>query len=329
MPATLAISLVIYNGEEYLPHCLDSLFQQSYQDWHLFILDNGSKDNSVRVIEQVTHGRSHITILPIKKHNNGFAKAHNEVMQQIDSPYVMLLNQDIILEHNYLKFIVDFLDNNKQVGSCSGKLLRWHLQNDTPIKTDIIDSVGLQINNNFQVVDIASGQQDLMQYNDNKRVFGISGALACYRNDALKEVGYFDTRFFSYKEDVDLAFRLYYAKWQAYTLGKALSYHARSLQAESQSGNKAIIKSRRQKSLWRNYLSYRNHWYILIKNVSLLDYIKYGIFIGWYELKKIVYLIIFEPSNLYALIEILRFVPQLLRDRRKIKPISVKQWIKS
>ena len=328
MSVKLAVSLVTYNGEKYLQHCLHSLFKQSYQDWQLFILDNASDDATNKVIDKMVADRLDVAVLPVKKSNIGFARAHNEIIKKTDTPYILLLNQDVILTADYIQRLVGFLDNNEHAGAVAGKLLRWQLADGLVEMTDVIDSVGLVINKNFQIVDEAAGRQDLGNYDSTREVFGVSGAVPCFRRAALDQVGCFDKKFFAYKEDVDLAMRLRHAGWQAYCVGGAVAYHARSLRAGKKNNNLVVMNNRRVKSILDNYLSYRNHWYILIKDVALLDYIKYGIFICWYELKKLVYLLVFEQKTLYAWFDIVRFLPTLLHDRKHVNPKSLSQWIK-
>ena len=156
---------------------------------------------------------------------------------------------------------------------------------------------------------------------------GVAGALPCYRREALEQAGLFDERFFSYKEDVDMAFRLRHAGWASYHIGGARSCHERGLGAGLKTGDFSVAKHRRKKSPVGNYLSYRNHCYVLIKDVALRDWMRYGIVIGWYELQKIVYLFIFEQKTLYAWVEIVKALPRLWRKRRYIKIQSVRKWV--
>lgn len=324
----LVISLVTYNGARYVPHCLQSLFCQTYKDWQLVILDNGSIDSTGNIIKNLVADKKNITVLPAKQNNIGFARGHNEVINKSESEYILLLNQDVILTNNYLAMIVDFLDKKNKAGSISGKILRWQFLEEQVHTTDIVDSAGLVVYKNFQVKDIGAGKKDGGQYDNNEEVFGVSGALPCYRRQALRDVGLFDKSFFSYKEDVDMAFRLRNHGWKSYCIGSAIAYHERGMRAGQGEKNIDIVSNRRVKSEFGNYLSYRNHWFVLLKNASLLDWAKYGIFICWYETKKLVYLAVFEPKTLYAWVEIIKNFSVLLQKRRVIQPKSISRWIR-
>lgn len=277
----------------------------------------------------LTRDKNNVTILPAAASNRGFAAGHNNIIKQSDSAYVLLLNQDTVLAPDYLEKLVLFLDKNSKAGAVSGLLLRWDFsksQTASEGKTDVIDSAGLRVRRSLQVSERGLGENENSRYAQTREVFGVSGALPLLRRRALAEIGFFDERFFSYKEDVDVAFRLRHAGWQSFCLGEARAWHARSL-SSSGADRFSTAKNRAKKSTTGNYLSYRNHWFILIKDVALRDWLCYGIVILWYELQKGVYLLMFEPKTLLAWKEILTYLPALLEERRKIQPKSIRKWI--
>jgi len=325
------VSLVTYNGKKYLPFCLESLFNQSYQDWHLFVLDNGSRDETLSVIKNIIQDRANVTVLPPQPTNIGFAAGHNSIIKQADSAYVLLLNQDIIMAPDYLEKLVIFLDGHPRAGAIAGLLLRWEVARGTAQLSErsdnVIDSAGLRVRPRLQVVEQGSGEADRGQYNATEEVFGVSGALPLLRRQALAEAGVFDERFFSYKEDVDLAFRLQHAGWQSFRVGSARAWHERGVGAPVVLGRGETARRRRLKTPRANYLSYRNHWYILIKDVALSDWWRYGIVVLWYEVQKLAYLVMFEQKTLYAWVEIVQALPKLLKKRRIIQPKSLRRWI--
>ena len=124
-----------------------------------------------------------------------------------------------------------------------------------------------------------------------------------------------------------MAFRLQALGWKAYRVGGAIAYHERGLAGEEKASDFNIALKRRNKSEIEQYFSYRNHLYVLIKNLSLGDVRRYGIYILWYELKKIIFIIIFERHTLYAWVEVVNNCFHLLKQRRHIQPRSAGQWI--
>ena len=260
----VSINLVTWNAERFIEDCLHSVLDQTYTDYSLIIIDNGSTDNTVEII----HERfPHLNVIRHKT-NLGFSKAYNQTIHWSKSDYVLILNQDVVLDPDFLSHAVAFMDQMSMCASLTGKIYR--LQENE--KTKYIDSLGLAIKDDFSSFDIASGELDQNDEHEQiAEVFGVSGACALFRRKALEEVAYqneyFDEDFFAYKEDVDLAFRLKKANWKAYYLPKAIAYHSRSARLEKVSdGFWSIIKNRRKKSKFANFYSYRNQLFLLLKN---------------------------------------------------------------
>jgi len=320
----VTICLVTYNGVKYLPHCLESVFKQSFKDWQFLIMDNASKDRSAEIINELTKNEPRVVICPAQEKNIGFAGGYNTLIKKATGEYILLLNQDIILASDYLEKIVNFLDNDENSGSAIGKILR--LTNG--VKTSNIDTAGLNIFNSFRVADMGSGEDDKGQFNKTAEIFGASGCLPAYRKKALDEAGYFDNKFFAYKEDIDLSFRLQYAGWKSYRVGDAVAYHERGVAGNEKIDDIGVVRNRKNKSTIEKYLSYRNHLYILIKNLSLTDFLHYGIFIIFYELKKFIYILLFDWKTLSAWRDVMRNFRELLKQRRSVKLKSAQQFIK-
>jgi GT2 family glycosyltransferase len=79
---------------------------------------------------------------------------------------------------------------------------------------------------------------------------------------------FFDEDFFSYKEDVDLSYRLRWAGWQIWVVGGAVAYHDRNASSNEDLSLNEKVTHRKKKSKMVNYNSYKNQWYLLIKNLT-------------------------------------------------------------
>jgi GT2 family glycosyltransferase len=321
----VSINLVTWNGDRYVENCLRSVMNQTFKDYSVLIIDNGSTDETLALLDE------RYPQLKVIKHkdNFGFAKAHNQAIHWTKSDYVLCLNQDVVLAPEFLAELVAFMDNHPMAGSCSGKIYR--LQDEQ--ETKYIDTLGLKIFKNFRVIDAASGEVDEGQYGVSDEVFGVSGALPFYRRKALEETlyqqEYFDESFFSYKEDVDLAFRLRLAGWESWRIAKAIAYHDRTVSAPADKMTKVqVFKNRQRKSKFANYLSYRNQLYFLAKS---LPKISFRVFL--YEVVKFLYVLFFETRSLKAWLELIRHWPALKLKRKviwknkKIKDEDLVRWL--
>lgn len=328
----LSINLVTWNGIKYIADCLDSIQKQTFKDYNVLIIDNGSNDGTVDFIK-----KNYPKIPVIKNFKNlGFAKAHNQGIKYSNSQYVLVLNQDIVLTPIYLAELMKVLENNEEVSCVSGKLLKIRTLSDDlggKIKTNIIDSTGLKMFKNRKVINRGMGEEDINQYNNLEEVFGLSATALLIRRDALNTIRisdknrnideFFDEDFFSYKEDVDLSWRLQLLGWKSLYVPWAIAYHYRSA-SSSKETVKEIIKNRRRKSDFVNRLSYKNHLFTLLKNEHKINLLKNLPSILFYESKKFIFLMFIEPQNLYFSLK--EFFKQLSRImiKRKINFSKIK-----
>ncbi|KKU12118.1 MAG: hypothetical protein UX17_C0056G0004 [Parcubacteria group bacterium GW2011_GWC2_45_7] len=280
---------------------------------------------------------------------------------------IQLLNQDMYLAQDYFEKIVAMMEEHPEAGAGQGVLLKWDFGKASSVErlassnslTDIVDTMGLKVMRNRRVADwrtgkllnnvIASGAKQSHRWGEEiattpsvsrddevYEVFGVSGALPIYRRKAVEQVAFegqmFDEDFFSYKEDVDLAFRLRAAGWKAYVDPQAQAWHDRSAAGPREMSDKAALQNRKTKSAFVNYHSYKNHVMVLLKNENLANFARDWPWILWYEFKKFVYLLLLDRATLKGLKEIKRLRPRTMQKRKfitshyKLKPEEMRKW---
>ena len=247
----IQIQLVTWNSRPHLERLFIGIKKQTGVNFNVVVIDNASSDDTVKWLEANEPG---IKIIK-NKTNRGFAAAHNQGFAICEAPYVLVLNPDTELQGGYLAEVLMVMESDDKIASVQGKLYR-ELPGEG--KYGIIDSCGLKMRALGQVVDIGQNQPDKGDFGAQKQIFGATGACALYRVSALKAVadkhGIFDERFGSYKEDVDLAWRLKRAGWQAVFTPQAVAWHERGV-------------GKGDKRSWRiRYLSLRNHLLMIWKN---------------------------------------------------------------
>ncbi|MEK7652987.1 MAG: glycosyltransferase family 2 protein [Patescibacteria group bacterium] len=338
----VTIQIVTYNSVKYLPDCLRSIFNQTYRDFQVLAVDNNSQDNTVEFLKR---NYPLVTVFQNKK-NLGFARANNQGLKLLNSPYVVFCNADVILEPDWLEKIMARAadENYRRVGSFGGKLLKVKILDkelNEIEKLNVADSCGLKLYKNHQVVERGIGEPS-EKFMSDELVFGQSAALALFRREALEECliktksvpegEYFDEDFFFYKEDVDLSWRLQLMGWGSLFVAGAVAYHFRSFGATA-GGFKMVFKNRRKQSRFARYYSHRNHLLVLIKNEFFGNLLKYFFPICWYELKKKIYLLFFEPYNLKSFFSVISLLPRMITKRKvifkkaKIKAVDIRKWI--
>lgn len=314
----------------FLPDLLESIMGQTFKDFNVLIIDNGSTDGVETFLREHHPGIAFIR----NARNLGFSVAHNQGIRyaiehwpqaELVDRFVLLTNPDIVLNHTYLEELMKVVRTYPQSGAFGGKLLRAFGENvgddvlKEVVRSDRIDSVGLNPHRNRTVSDRGAGELDTGQYQKEEQVFGISGALVLYRASALEEVRFkdeiLDADFFAYKEDVDLAWRLQHRGWDATYAPNAIAYHYRGMYGPEKSGWRERLWNRRQKSPLRNFFSTRNHWLLLIKNVRWSDLFFSFPWMFVHETGRLVYVLVFERFGWRAVWEALGLFPRMWKKR--------------
>ncbi len=207
------ISVIIpnWNGMRFLPTCLSALRQQTYRDFEIIVVDNGSTDGSQ---EFIAREYPEVRVLALGA-NRGFAPAVNEGIRAARGDIVVPLNNDTEADPHWLEEIAQTLERHPRAGMVACKLRLFD-------KRDHLHSAG-----DFYRVDGIPGnrgvwEKDSGQYDDARGIFGGCGAAVAYRQTMLGEIGLFDEALGSYCEDVDL-------NWRARLAGYAVAYAPRAI----------------------------------------------------------------------------------------------------
>jgi GT2 family glycosyltransferase len=203
-----------YNGKKLLAAALPSMYAQAYEPFTLTVVDNGSTDGSVELVEEQWPG-TRVVSLP---ENVGVTAALNRGIEAGDAPYLALLNNDLELDPGWLRELVAELERHPEAGSATGKLLSYRRRN-------VIDGAGDVVSWSGACVRRGRGEVDRGQYDVPGAVFSASGAAALYRRSAFDVVGPFDEDFFAYLEDVDWGFRAQLAGYSCRYVPTAVAYH--------------------------------------------------------------------------------------------------------
>jgi GT2 family glycosyltransferase len=314
----VSVSLVTYNAARWLDACLASLFEQRHPNLEILVLDNGSTDGTRERLEAATAGRPGTRVV-LSPTNLGYAAGHNRAIADSRGEYVCLLNQDIVLDPDFLGAALAAFDS-PTVGSVQGRL-RW-LSPDLE-RTDLIDSTGLQINRSRRITSRGQGSPDGPHYDRAGLLFGVDGACPVYRRSALEEVKvageYLDEDFFMYKEDVDLAWRLLLRGWDAAYAPGAVAWHARGAGESAAKTAWEVIQHRRRIPTWVKRLSWRNQRLMQIKNEDASLVVRDLPRIIGREVAALAYLVASNPSSVGAVVELVRLMPAALRKRRQVQ----------
>lgn len=99
-----------YNGSKYIGETIESVLLQTYKNFEMIIIDDGSKDNSVKVIQEYANKDDRIKL--IKQSNGGSASARNNGIRNANGRYITLLDADDLWDDNFLEEQIKFLNEN-------------------------------------------------------------------------------------------------------------------------------------------------------------------------------------------------------------------------
>ncbi|MEO8209283.1 MAG: glycosyltransferase family 2 protein [bacterium] len=252
------ISIVIpnFNGVKDLKTVFESISNQTYSNYKVILVDNGSDDESVSYTEK--HFPSHMIIRLDK--NYGFSKAVNHgvkyAINELNSDYILLLNNDIELSNTFLDEAVKTFSDVNDAGFIAVKMMNY-------FDRSIIDNTGDFIKSNGgSPLMRGFGETDTGQYDKPGYIFGACAGAAFYRIQLFKDAGLFDEDFFAYLEDVDLSFRFQLAGYKCYYNPKIICYHKRGETTKKFSG-------------WETYYTEKNLVSLRLKNYPSIIYLKY------------------------------------------------------
>lgn len=308
----VSVIFVIYEGKKYIKPAFDAVFAQTHKDLEVIAVINKSTDGAK---EEIQNNYPQVKIIDPGQ-NLFFAKANNVGIAASTGQFIQLVNQDVVLEPDYIEQALKAF-SNPIVASVTGKILRYDFERGQ--KLDVVDTLGIVMNKSGRARDISQNQKDTGQFETEKQVFGASGAVPMYRKSALEKVKYnqeyFDEDFVMYWEDVDLAWRFQTAGFKSMYVPKAVAYHGRTA-GQSEGGYLHLFKFIKHHSkLSRQVLrwNYKNHILMYIKNAK---YIHPTFIIR--EIAMLGYIIIFETSTLKVIPELIRTLPKIWKKRQWI-----------
>lgn len=245
----VSVIIINFNGKTLINSCLNALHKQTYANFETIIVDNGSSDDSLRIIEafiKTVSTKFPLKIIPLNG-NRGFAGGNNLGLNATSGDYVALLNNDTEPDKSWLEELVRGMEADERIGICASKLICHD--------STLIDSAGdgfTKILKGFKLDEgISNSNQNVQKY-----VFGACAGAALYRRKMLEEIGFFDENFFLIHEDTDLNFRTQLAGWKVLYVPTAVVHH----KVRSSIGNMSDLAM---------YYTLRNSEFVRVKNVPL------------------------------------------------------------
>jgi GT2 family glycosyltransferase len=215
---TVSVVVVNYNRIDLLRACIASLGNQSFRNFEIIVVDNGSSDSSPAYIRGLLGTDVERAVFLDK--NTGFTGGCNRGIEQASGRYIALINNDAEADSEWLSALARAAEQNPCPGMWASKIL-FH-------GTDIIDKAGHLIFPDGQNRGRGTGEKDCGQYNSGEETLFPDGCAAMYSRELLAEIGGFDEDFFAYADDADLGLRARWMGWSCMYVPDAVVYHHHS-----------------------------------------------------------------------------------------------------
>jgi GT2 family glycosyltransferase len=217
-----AVSIVIPNrngatareGLVYLDMVLGTVEGQSFRDFDVTVVDNGSTDGSV---EHLRDRWPEVRVVELPE-NTGFPAAINRGVEASGGRFVALLNTDIELAPDWLELLVGELERDPDVGFATGKIMRFD-------DRDLIEQAGHDFYVCGRFWPLGLDERDRGQYDERHPTAVVTAAAALYRREALEAVGGFDEDYFLYCEDGDVCLRMVLAGYSGLYVPEPKAFH--------------------------------------------------------------------------------------------------------
>jgi GT2 family glycosyltransferase len=219
----VAVVILNFNGWQDTLKCLKAFSKSVYKNYEIILIDNGSKDESVKELEsqKVTFIREPV--------NHGFAGGVNiginwAIKGKFDA--VVLLNNDAQIKPDWLEKLVGAMNKTK-ASIVTGLLLSSDGQK--------IDDAGDQYTT-WGVPLLRNEHEPAENAPESGYVFGSTGGATLYKTSLFKEIGLFVEKFFAYDEDVDIDWRAQLAGHKVWYEKSAVAYHEHSATSSKMPG---------------------------------------------------------------------------------------------
>lgn len=242
---TTYIIVITYNGAEDIGDFLSTYKKYTPETACLIVVDNGSTDGTLEIIEREYPA----AVILRNTTNRGYAGGARQGMEHAlgkGATTIGVVNQDIRFSANWLKPLLDTLQQNPQCAAVQPRILLYP-------DTELINSYGNATH--YLGFGYTCGyQKNVKEYtcHSEERVASCSGAAVLFRADALQRVGLIDERFFMYYEDADLSWRLRLAGYTLHLCCTSTVYHRYEF----------------SRSIQKFYYMERNRFIMMIKNYS-------------------------------------------------------------
>lgn len=277
------IALIVLNWKQpqLTLDTLESIFkcQKNGFDYHVFLVDNGSPDDSVFQFKKKYKNNKRVTILETND-NLGYAGGNNfglKAARKLDYDYYLVANNDILVAPDFLQKLYEASQRYPQA-VLTPKIYfapGFEFHKDRYKKNEIgkvIWAVGSKIDwNNIYGSNIGIDEVDMGQYDKKQPIIDfISGCCFLISKQAIDKIGFFDDRFYLYMEDTDLTIRAKKFGFELRLVPESVIWHCNSGSSKPGSSLQDYFITRNRLLFGFKYASFRTKFALIRESLRFL-----------------------------------------------------------
>jgi hypothetical protein len=212
----VSIIIVAWNVRQLLHNCLKSVYEQTNEiSFEVIYVDNASQDGSTQMVAEEF---PQVRIIQ-NNQNKGFIRANNQGIEIAGGRYVLLLNSDTVVLDNAIAKTVKFADEHPKAAVVGCRVLNPDrtLQRNCLMYPSLLNML-LAATYLYKIFPQSRffGREEMTwwDYNDVREVETICGCFSLVRNEAIKQAGLMDERYFVYGDDPDWCYRFKKNGWK-------------------------------------------------------------------------------------------------------------------
>ena len=248
----VSIIVLTWNNYKDTKECLESLAKLEYPNYEIIVVDNASIDGSEEKLK-----REFLQHIFIKNEENlGYAGGNNvgiKYAMENHADYVLLLNNDVIVDKRFLEPLVLIAQEDADIGVVGPKVYYYD-------KPNLINFAGSRINFwKGSTPHIGSGEIDKGQYEEVKEEDYQDGCAILMKSEVINRIGLLDEKYFIYWEETDFCCRARQAGYKIMNVPQSKIWHKISSTMGRESPN-SIYYSTRSRIIFMRKFARAYHW---------------------------------------------------------------------
>jgi len=224
MEDLVSVIIVNYNHYDFTIECLRSLKDQSYKNFEILLVDNGSKYSLfLKLKEELNEFRKFLNINLIRsKRNLYFGAGNNKAIRLAKGDYLCLLNNDVIVESDFIEVMVDFLKKHPDAGMITPKIKFYEDKRFLWNTGSFLNFKTAQVVENRGFLEFDPKNQ---KYNKVELIDFAPGTAVFFKRRMIDDIGLIDEIFLMYHEDPDWNLRAQQMGYKSYYVPSTIVYH--------------------------------------------------------------------------------------------------------